>query len=339
MGTAELCVDQHLGRDVLIKALHPGVDQRRIADEVSALTSIRSKHVVELYDVIRDDDGDIIAIVEEYLPGSDLVSIIPLTTLDDFLKVSYALACGVADIHAAGRVHRDIKPANMKFDAERCLKIFDFGLSRPEDDGAKTKGAIGTEGYMAPELCTDDEDEVVEFTNAVDAYAFGATLVRAARGTLPKDLRRDPPILPCSEADFNGFALGIPAEVADLLNLCLSENPAQRPSMAEIRDTIKKYLVKDRHRALLVAANSVHVLDARRRSVNIGANTLGSATLTYDGLNFKITVSSGQVFVNNIPVSVPHTLPGACVVTLGGAELGYNRTHFTVDISHPEVVL
>jgi eukaryotic-like serine/threonine-protein kinase len=131
MSEAFICNDEHLERPVLIKRLQEGMDQSRLQDEIAALAAIRSKHVVQIFDLLKDDDGEIYGLVEEYLSGSDLEEILPLHTLEEFLKHAYAVACGISDIHERGRVHRDIKPMNMKFDAEACLKIFDFGLSRP----------------------------------------------------------------------------------------------------------------------------------------------------------------------------------------------------------------
>ena len=72
MSDAILCVDQHLERRVLIKSLKAGINQKRLLDELAALQAIRSKHVVQIYDVIRDKKGRMTAIVEEYLSGTDL---------------------------------------------------------------------------------------------------------------------------------------------------------------------------------------------------------------------------------------------------------------------------
>ncbi|WP_026784382.1 protein kinase domain-containing protein [Pleomorphomonas koreensis] len=78
MSTAFRCTDKHLERDVLVKVLQSGVDQKRILDEVRALSAIRSKHVVQIYDVIKDTSGAVIAIVEEFIPGQDLNEVIPV---------------------------------------------------------------------------------------------------------------------------------------------------------------------------------------------------------------------------------------------------------------------
>jgi len=188
MSHATICKDTHLDRDVLIKELQLGVDQRRILDEVAALTGIRSKHVVQIYDVIKDGHGAVVGIVEEYIPGPDLTDSIPVNDQNEFLRIAFAISSGLSDIHAFGHVHRDIKPNNIKFDAERCLKIFDFGLARRDQVNAATQGAVGTPGFMAPELWVDD-DEVAQFDKAIDVYAFGATMLMLSLGTLPRPLR------------------------------------------------------------------------------------------------------------------------------------------------------
>ncbi|MEJ1117083.1 protein kinase [Phyllobacterium sp. CCNWLW109] len=337
MSHATVCLDTHLDRDVLIKELQQGVDQRRILDEVAALTSIRSKHVVQIYDVIKDSTGAVIGLVEEYIPGNDLVDFIPITDANLFLRIAYAIACGISDIHTAGRVHRDIKPNNIKFDREGCLKIFDFGLAREGQVDAATQGAVGTPGFMAPELWVDD-DEVIEFTEAIDVYAFGATMLALALRRLPRPLRQVPPQLPSTEADFAATSLSLPIEISSSMNVCIAQDPTNRPRMSAVRDVIGEYLLRDQHRATLVVNGNVHVLDSGRRGVTI---TLphGVAQLRYDGLRFSLTTQSGDVFVNNVPVAGTLRLPKSCVVTFGQPHLGMNRIHVPVDVSHPEVVL
>jgi serine/threonine protein kinase len=338
MSEAFVCHDGNLDRLVLVKRLQDGVDQSRLLDEIAALTTIRSKHVVQMFDVIWDADGTICGLVEEYLPGDDLNAVIPITESEIFLRTAYAIACGVADIHERGRVHRDIKPANMKFDGEGCLKIFDFGLSRADDVDAKTLGTVGTPGYIAPELCVDDGDEV-SFSQPVDVYAFGVTALKMVRGKLPGDIRKLPPKLPCAEADFNSQGVSLPPVVAEVLNSCLSVAPGDRPSMSQVRDTLAAHLLRNKHRATLVSGSSIHTLDASNPSANIDGGTLGSIQVAYDGLQFLATAVTGNITINNLPVKANQALPGSCVIILGDASLGWKRKYVTMDVSHPEVVL
>lgn len=336
MAVAFKCQDQHLERAVLVKMLQPGIDQKRILDEVKALSAIRSKHVVQIYDVVKDASGKVAALVEEFLPGKDLGEILPITDVTCFLRHVYAIACGLTDIHAVGVVHRDIKPNNMKIDAEGCLRIFDFGLSRTDGVNCETIGTIGTPGYIAPELWAPPGD-VVGFTSAVDVFAFGATALKLIRGNLPSDLRAMPPKLPSSDADFSKF--GIPADIASVLNTCLEVDPAKRPTMEEVRDIVGRHLLYGRHKATMIVADKIHYLDKVGQSVKISSGAVGSIDVSYDGYNFIVSNVVGNVYINNIVVSPPRTLPGACVITIGSPMLGYGRSYITFDVSHPEVVL
>src|SRR5882672_10695000 len=56
--------DKWLERDVILKAGLPGAFYD-VAAEVRSLAAVNSKHVVALYDTIRDKKGNIAAIVEE----------------------------------------------------------------------------------------------------------------------------------------------------------------------------------------------------------------------------------------------------------------------------------
>ncbi len=118
--------DKVLERNVALKVVPPGPNARRMQDELAALFKMRSKHVVQVYDVISDSAG--IGILQEFIDGDDLFSdlLIPKSA-DEYLKMIWQIAAGISDIHQAGLIHRDIKPNNMKVDHEGILKIFDFG--------------------------------------------------------------------------------------------------------------------------------------------------------------------------------------------------------------------
>ncbi len=147
-GKIYLCQDTHLDRLVAIKYLKG--EPSPLRKEAVALSKVRSKHVVEVYDFITD--GLETAIVEEYISGSDLTKCHEQQlTSDKYLKILYQIACGIADIHAAGYIHRDIKPGNIKLSEENIIKILDFGLSS-HSDNANTINLRGTMPYIAPEL-------------------------------------------------------------------------------------------------------------------------------------------------------------------------------------------
>lgn len=328
------CNDLVLKRKVAIKIMPGGAAQRRIQDELAALLRMRSKHVVQVYDVLRVGANDL-AIVQEFIEGNDLFddSLAPTTTTE-YLKLLWQIASGIADIHDLDLIHRDIKPNNMKVDPEGVVKIFDFGLARDEGPTAATVGFVGTPGFAAPELYVHH----ASFTAAVDTYAFGATALFLALRNLPPGLRRHPPVH-SSSSYFAGLPIALPAEVADLLDLCLASAPASRPPIERVRDVLAKHLLHDRHKALVVFQGAPSYLDASRRSVTLRLAGMGEVAIRYDGFCFRIDHVAGDVFVNNMRAAVGHVLPGACVVALGGPEHMARRKYVTFDLSHPEIVL
>src|SRR5271166_1208585 len=74
MGEIIECVDLHLQRRVIIKRLQVGIEERRLIDEQKALAKLRSKHVIQLYDIIdlTDRKKPEKAIVIEFIEGENL---------------------------------------------------------------------------------------------------------------------------------------------------------------------------------------------------------------------------------------------------------------------------
>lgn len=76
MGTIFVCNDRILERKVAIKFIQAHEENRRILDELNALMKVRSKHVVQVYDVIEDNERGL-GIVQEYIYGNDLSNYSP----------------------------------------------------------------------------------------------------------------------------------------------------------------------------------------------------------------------------------------------------------------------
>jgi serine/threonine-protein kinase len=100
-GTAYHCEDVNLKRDVIVKTISKPTDFHKLINEIHSLQRTKSNHVVQIYDVIRDSDGDPCAIVEEYLPGDDLTNFkIDAVTAHEFLMILYQIITGIHDMHA-----------------------------------------------------------------------------------------------------------------------------------------------------------------------------------------------------------------------------------------------
>lgn len=328
------CRDTILERQVAIKIMPGGANRRRMQDELHALLRMRSKHVVQVYDVLRLGDEDL-AIVQEFIDGHDLFepSTAPQST-HEYLKLIWQIASGIADIHSLEVIHRDIKPNNMKLDAEGVVKIFDFGLARDEGPSANTLGFVGTRGFAAPELY----EEEAEFTAAVDTYAFGATALYLGLQDLPAELKRQPPVLAAAN-HFETLPFFLDDELKALLHSCLDPVPDRRPMMQQICIVLEKHLLHDRHKALIVYNGVPSFLNSANRAVSLHLPHMGDIEIRYDGFCFRVHSVAGDVYINNGRCAVNDVLPGACVVTLGAPEHQNRRKYITFDLSHPEIVL
>ena len=79
--------------------------------------------------------------------------------------------------HAAGVLHLDLKPSNVAISADGDVVVLDAGISKCVTDGSvAVRGAVGTPGYMAPELRGDGSHVAVA---ACDVFSLGATYRRA----------------------------------------------------------------------------------------------------------------------------------------------------------------
>src|SRR5271167_538885 len=93
-GAVYVCRDEALERRVAIKALHNVANVTALSKEVTARGKIKSKHVVELYELLFDAAGKPYGLVLEYIPGNTLQepASIP-ATLPQKLHLLYQVAC------------------------------------------------------------------------------------------------------------------------------------------------------------------------------------------------------------------------------------------------------
>ncbi len=139
----------------------------RFFREARAAASVKSPHIVDIYDSGRLEDGRPF-IAMELLEGESLydrMARIRLIDIPTTVRVIQHCAKGLTKAHAAGIVHRDLKPENIFLtqdeNGEELAKILDFGLAkfyspvsggREDGRGSRAKGAVfGTPAYMSPE--------------------------------------------------------------------------------------------------------------------------------------------------------------------------------------------
>ncbi len=336
--------DTFLRRVVLLKVILDAANNAQLQNELKGLCKARSRHVVEVYDVIANEKGEITGIVIERLRGRDFSAFHKEAASNPkaYLKILYQLACALRDLHAVGIIHRDLKLDNFKESAAGVVKLFDFGISSP-DGGYTTKQNKGTLTYAAPELYVPG----ATITAEMDIYALGVCAWALSSPKFPAQLLEKPPqtsgrvqsistVMPTADK----HADGLHKDVVDLVDACLDPQPKNRPSADQISSVLAKHLSRNKHRGLFVqGTQKVFELSAKHPLVTLEIGTLGKLKVTYDGLRFSIAEVAGSVSMNNVPVEPGHVLHEACVIGFGDASLGSSRQWVTFFSSHPEVVL
>jgi serine/threonine protein kinase len=207
MGTVYAAHHALLAQDVAIKFLVPEALGHsdaigRFVREARATATIKSEHVVRIFDVALRD-GRTPYIVMEYLEGCDLSAWLRVRGRPEIeVAVDFILqACdAIAEAHELGIIHRDLKPANL-FAVQRggnafSIKVLDFGISkaaglvsstaapwaaRPGAVITEEKIPIGSPCYMSPEQMESARD----VDPRTDIWALGVTLCELATGRLP----------------------------------------------------------------------------------------------------------------------------------------------------------
>jgi len=112
---------------------------------------------------------------------------------EEIARVVLQIAQGLGAAHDRGYVHRDVKPSNIFRLARGAHEaadwiIGDFGVVRRPDGEStslKTRTALGTIGFMAPEVVLGEFGRV---TLLADVYSLGRTLAWMTTGVRPEGL-------------------------------------------------------------------------------------------------------------------------------------------------------
>jgi serine/threonine protein kinase len=140
------------------------------------------------------------------------------------------VARSLGGLHQDGIIHRDLKPENILLQGDGRPLLSDFGLAKDlgDEDGELTAAgfALGTIGYMAPELLDAQRDLLGPWT---DVFALGAVLYELIAGHPPfhgktlneaaRSIRED------AVPDLPG---GAPRALSEIVRRCLTKDPQGR---------------------------------------------------------------------------------------------------------------
>jgi hypothetical protein len=132
------------------------------------------------------------------------------------------IVLGMRYVHQRKIVHRDLKPANIFLDANWRAFIGDFSLSRSITAEGPPTPEAGTPYYAAPEQMIPGR----QYTGKVDVFAFGLMLY---------EILGNVPVFPAGRSDrLPNIPDAFGPVMQNLIHLCWSLNPRDRPSFADI---------------------------------------------------------------------------------------------------------
>ena len=207
------CVDENLGRVVVMKTLQPQFQnletyQKRFLREARVTAQIPHPATIPVYELSRDADGNAYFTMKK-LGGRDLSDILDQLsarhqpTIDQYplealLNVLIHASQCLAFAHDHGVVHRDMKPANIMIGDYGEVMVLDWGLAKVWDmddnddvdqlirsgkqvmSGRLTgRGDVqGTPFYMSPEQAVETGD----VDGRSDVYSMGIILFEVLTG-------------------------------------------------------------------------------------------------------------------------------------------------------------
>jgi TolB-like protein len=242
MGVVYEARDERLERTVALKTL-PALagdeaDRKRLWREARAAASVNHPNICQIYEIGEDTGGVFIAM--ELLDGEPLADQLRRGPLNvtDAVTVGLEILSALSALHARGIIHRDLKPSNV-FRTTHGVKLLDFGLARPELEGAMSGGAditrtgtiMGTPRYMAPEAI---RGEAVDARS--DLFATGAVLFEMLAGRPAFDGRTVADVIHATVYEEPPALSGssIVAAIDRVIRQVLAKRPSERLPSAEV---------------------------------------------------------------------------------------------------------
>lgn len=126
--------------------------------------------------------------IMEFVDGQSLgqaLSEVGAFPVRDAIRITRQVAEALGYLHAQGYLHRDVKPDNVLLDSVGNVKLCDLGFAVPiprhAGDPSKAPTAVGTAGYMSPEMLSGKPGVKV----GADIYSLGIHLYALLTGHEP----------------------------------------------------------------------------------------------------------------------------------------------------------
>jgi len=216
--------DRVLGRDVIVKVLHPelAADEAfrdRFHEEAVNAARLTHPNIVALYDT--GEQGGVAYIVMELVNGPTLREALgrhgPLPP-SRAARLASEVSVALDYAHQSGVCHGSLKPGNILLADDGTVKVADFSIARAatDEDPGRTGEVLGIDGYLAPEVARGDVAD-----GRADVYGLGACLYEMLTG-------RAPGADPASTISPRALRAGVPRHLDTIVRQAMAADPADR---------------------------------------------------------------------------------------------------------------
>lgn len=192
MSKVYLAMDKRLNKQWAVKEIEKRAKDRNneiviqsAIAEANLIKQLDHPAIVRIVDII--DNGNVIYIIEDYIEGETLGTILENNGAQpQEVVIEWAMQICEALEYLHTRkpaiIYRDMKPANVMLKPDGNIKVIDFGIAREyKDQSLADTVSLGTKGYAAPEQFGGKGQ-----TDArTDIYCLGVTLYHLLTGQNP----------------------------------------------------------------------------------------------------------------------------------------------------------
>ncbi|KAH8948065.1 hypothetical protein BDL97_11G076600 [Sphagnum fallax] len=168
------------------------------------------------------------------------------------VDIMLQVARGLKYMHEQRVGHRDIKSSNILVNPTSVpelaemgyidVKVADFGLAKAKlmsSTAAKQTKDIGTTPYRAPELYTQEQEEIAmkNYPPKADVYSYGITCAEILTGKIPfphTEYKRTELLQVIRQGERPPLPLYCPTPLANLITRCSDTNPCNRPGFLQV---------------------------------------------------------------------------------------------------------
>jgi serine/threonine protein kinase len=218
----------------------------QLQNEILLWSTLEHPHCVRFRGVIFDVKGGDCFLLCDYMSGGSLLnrqkaqreSNAPPPRTEVLVAELLQIAGGALHLHERGIVHRDLKSDNVLIATDGRLCLSDFGLARLVCPRGDMTSETGSYRWMAPEvtlhkqyglpcdvysfamICTEMVTRTVPFAGTEPVSAAGKAAMERWRPKLPED---------------------VPAAIVALCRACWRQEPADRLTFEQIRESLASY--------------------------------------------------------------------------------------------------